>query len=118
MDFGADRVSGGIYTTTVEILGGSYTVVEWGDPAVGSTVVGDPIPMSITEGRINVATESDPGVVTTHYYTGRAPAGTQVTAAQRLRDTVSGIIYLIDYVNTPNAVGTPGDVRLDLRRVT
>ena len=118
MDFGADHVSGGIYTTTVEILGGSDTMDEWGYPAEGSTVVGSPIPMSITEQRITVATESDAGNVTTHYYTGRAPAGTVVTQAQRLRDTVSGIIYLIDYVNTPNAVGTPGDIRLDLRRVT
>lgn len=111
-------MSGGIYTTTVEILGGSDVVDEWGDPAEGSTVIGSPIPMSITEQRILVSTESDPGQVATHYYTGRAPAGTVVTAAQRLRDTVSGLIYLVDYVNTPNAVGTPGDVRLDLRRVT
>lgn len=111
-------MSGGIYTTTVEILGGSDTVDEWGDPAEGSTVIGDAIPISITETRQTVATESDAQAVAVHYYTGRAPAGTVVTVAQRLRDTVSGIIYLVDYVNIPNAVGVPGDVRLDLRRVT
>lgn len=111
-------MSGGVYTTTVEILGGSDTVDEWGDPVEGSTVIGDPIPVSITEQRQTVATESDSQAVAVHYYTGRAPAGTVVTKDQRLRDTVSGIIYLVDYVNIPNAVGVPGDVRLDLRRVT
>jgi hypothetical protein len=104
-------------TTTVDILGGAGAVDEWGDPTEDTTVLAAGIPASITEARQVVATESDPQAVAVHYYTGRLPAGTSVTKDHRLRDA-AGQLYSIDYVNIPNMIGTPGDVRLDLRRVT
>lgn len=106
-----------IPTTTVEILGGTDTTDEWGDPTEGSTVLLADVPAAITESRTVVATESDPQAVAVHYYTGRLPAGTAVTKDQRLRDA-AGTLYVIDYVNIPNSPAAPGDVRLDLRRVT
>lgn len=105
-------------TTTVEILGGAAQVDEWGDPTESTTVVATGVPASITETRQVVATESDAQAVAVHYYTGRLPAGTEVDESQRLRDMITGKVYNIDYVNVPNSVGTPGDVRLDLRRVS
>lgn len=106
-----------IPTTTVDILGGGGSTDEWGDPTESTDVILAGVPASITETRQVVATESDPQAVAVHYYTGRLPAGTAVTADQRLRDA-AGQLYAIDYVNVPNAVAIPGDVRLDLRRVT
>lgn len=112
-------MSGGVYTTWVDVLGGAGGVDEWGYPTESDTVVSaKPVPASITESRQTVATESDPQAVAVHYYTGRVPAGTTITESNRVRDTRSGIIYQVDYVNVPNSVGTPGDIRLDLRRVT
>lgn len=104
-------------TTTVDILGGAGGTDEWGDPTESETVVLAGVPAAITERRNVVATESDPQAVTVHYYTGRVPAGTAVTKDHRLRDA-DGTLYSIDYVNVPRPIGTPGDVRLDLRRVT
>lgn len=112
-------MSSGTYTTWVDVLGGAGTVDDWGYPVEEDTVVStEPVPAHITETRQVVATESDPQAVAVHYYTGRVPAGTTITDANRIRDTRSGIVYQVDYVNTPNAVATPGDIRLDLRRVT
>lgn len=116
-------MSAGVYTTWVDILGdpdpSTTPTDEWGYPTEDDTKLNtDPIPAHITETRQVVATESDPQAVAVHYYTGRLPAGTAVTEAHRLRDTRTGTIYQVDYVNTPNAVATPGDIRVDLRRVT
>lgn len=104
-------------TTLVDILGGASAADEWGDHDESLTVVASGVPASITETRQVVATESDPQAVAVHYYTGRLPAGTVVTKDQRIRDT-AGTLYAIDYVNVPNSIGVPGDVRLDLRRVS
>lgn len=104
-------------TTLVDILGGAGTSDEWGDHDESLTVVASGVPASITETRQVIATESDPQAVAVHYYTGRLPAGTAVTKDQRIRDA-AGNLYSIDYVNVPNAIGAPGDIRLDLRRVS
>lgn len=106
-----------IPTTTVDILGGEAAVDEWGDPTEATDVVQAGIPAAITETRQVVATESDPQAVAVHYYTGRLPAGTVVLPEHRLRDA-AGQLYSVDYVNHPNSPAVPGDVRLDLRRVT
>lgn len=104
-------------TTVIEILGGTAAADVWGDPVEASTVVASGIPAAITETRQVIATESDSQAVAVHYYTGRVPAGTAVTKDQRVRDA-AGNVYSIDYVNVPNAIGAPGDIRLDLRRVS
>ena len=113
-------MSGGVYTTWIDVLGdGEETTDEWGYPVEGDAVVSPrPVPAQITETRQVVATESDPQAVTVHYYTGRVPAGTVIADTNRVRDIRTGTIYQVDYVNVPNSVGTPGDIRLDLRRVT
>lgn len=111
-------MSAGVFTTTVDILGGAGATDAWGDPTEGSTVVLAAVPATITESRQVVATPSDPQAVTVHYYTGRLPAGTPVTRDNRVRDA-SGQIYAVDYVsNTPTSPAIPAYVRLDLRRVT
>jgi hypothetical protein len=118
VDLKANHVSAGVYTTHVDILGGAGEVDEWGDPVESDTIVFHMVPMAITETREVVSTESDAQAVAVHYYTGRAPAGTAVTNAHRVKDLQTGVIYQVDYVNHPNSIGVPGDVRLDLRRVT
>lgn len=106
-----------IPTTTVEILGGDAAVDPWGDPTEGTDVIQAGVPAAITETRQVVATESDPQAVAVHYYTARLPAGTIVLPEHRLRDA-TGQLYAVDYVNHPNSPAVPGDVRVDLRRVT
>jgi hypothetical protein len=112
-------VTAGSYTTRVDILGGSDTVDEWGDPMEGTQVLFPDIPASITESRQVVATESDPQAVAVHYYTARVPRRYPITADYRVQDIRTGDIYSIDYVNRPtnDPTGT-ADTRLDLRRVT
>lgn len=104
-------------TTTVSILGGTDSTDPWGDPSESEAVVVSGIPASIVENRVQVATEGAPQATAVHYYTGRVPAGTAVNRGQRLLDEVSGLKYLIDYVNAPHSRVTPMDIRLDLRRV-
>lgn len=110
-------MSAGVYVTTADILGGADVLDEWGYPAEGNEVLAAGVPITITEGRQVVATESDPQAVAVHYYTGRVPAGTVVTSANRIR-TSNGDLYMVDYVATPASPVIPEDVRLDLRRVT
>jgi hypothetical protein len=111
-------MTAGIYTTTVDVVGGTETVDDWGDPAEGQEVILAGVPALIVENRRVAATESDPQAVVVHYLTGRVPAGTTVTAANRLRDTVTGTLYLVDHVHQPTNPAVPADVRLDLRRVS
>lgn len=110
-----------IPTTTISILGspdGTTPTDEYGDSVESPEPVATGIPAAIHVRRETVATESDPNAVVVWYYVGRVPAGTPVTAAQRVRDDATGTIYLVDnVVNIPSAI-VPQDVRLDLRRVT
>lgn len=103
-------------TTTVTILGGS-TDSDYGDVLDSDEPAGTGIPASIIEGRQIVATESDPQARAIRYYTGRLPNGTVVTDANRLKDEVSGTVYVIDNVTRPVNPVIEQDVRLDLRRV-
>jgi hypothetical protein len=106
-----------IPNTTVSILGGDAPDSDFGDVLDSDTPAGSGIPASIIEGRQVVATESDPQARIIRYYTGRLPAGTEVNDSQKLRDEVTGFIYVIDNVTEPQNPVIPQDVRLDLRRV-
>lgn len=104
-------------TTTVSILSGSSTD-DLGDVLEGTTVSASGVPASILERTKRVFTPTDQRVQTITYYTGRLPAGTAVTVANRVRDDVSGAVYAIDNVSAlVSPVMTP-DLRLDLRRVS
>jgi hypothetical protein len=103
--------------TTVSILGGDAPDSDFGDVLDSDTPAGSGIPASIIEGRQVVATESDAQARIIRYYTGRLPAGTEVNDSQKLRDEVTGFIYVIDNVTEPQNPVIPQDVRLDLRRV-
>lgn len=105
-------------TTTVTILGSETSQTDFGDVLDSDTPAGTGIPANIMEGRVVVATESDQQARVIHYYTARLPNGTVVTGSNRLRDDVTGEIYVIDYVTRPANPVIPQDVRLDLRRVT
>lgn len=104
-------------TTTVSILGGG-TASTYGDDIEGTDVVAAGIPASIIEGREVVATESDPQARVIRYYTGRIPTGTAINNNQRIRDDISGTLYVVNNVTSPTNPAIPMDIRLDLRRVT
>lgn len=105
-------------TTTVTILGSETSQSDYGDVLDSETPAGTGIPANILEGRQVVATESDQQARVIRYYTGRLPYGTVVTGNNRLRDDVTGDVYVIDNVSRPANPVIPQDVRLDLRRVT
>lgn len=103
-------------TTTVTILGGSSDS-DYGDVLDSDEPAGTGIPASIVEGRQIVTTESDAQARAIRYYTGRLPHGTVVNDSQRIRDEVTGEVYVIDNVTQPRNPVMEQDVRLDLRRV-
>lgn len=110
-------MSAGVYTTTLDILGGTGGTDEWGDPLEGTEVLKSGVPAMVVERAQRVATEEDPQAVTVHYYVGRVPAGTPVNRDHRVRDR-DGTLYSIDYVSHPADPTGQADIRLDLRRVT
>lgn len=116
-------MTAGTYTTTVDILGdvdpGAPPPTNgWGDEVEESGVRLAGVPAIIVERPARVATESSREPVTVHYYVARLPNGTQVTEADRIRDTTDGRVYQVDYVSRPASPVVPADVRLDLKRVT
>lgn len=103
-------------TGYVEILRGA-TTDDYGDPVDGDTVVGRVL-ASVLEQRVQPTTGADDRVQQVYTYTGRLPHGTDVQEGDRLRDTASGMIYVIDNISTVNNPVQRNDVRLDLRRAT
>jgi hypothetical protein len=106
-----------IPTTVVAILGGGSSS-DWGDELEGDDPRVTGIPAAIHEGAMKVQTESDPQARAIRYYTGRLPHGTDVTNNERIKDLISGAVYVVDAVTTPVNAALPQDVRVDLRRVT
>lgn len=108
-------------TTTISILGspgGETPTDQYGDSVESADPTAVGIPAAIHTGRETVATESDANAVVVWYFTGRVPAGTAITAAQRVRDESTGEIYVVDNVVRVPSSTMPQDIRLDLRRVT
>lgn len=104
-------------TTTVSILSGSSTD-DLGDVREGTTVSASGVPASILERTKRVFVPADQRVQTVTFYTGRLPAGTVITVANRVKDERTGAVYSVDNVSTVvSPVMTP-DLRLDLRRVS
>jgi hypothetical protein len=105
-------------TTTISIIGGSATYDGWGDVVEGSTVSASGIPASILEQTRLVTRPADNRAQVVRYYTGRVPAGTEVTTSNRILDERTGQLYVIDSVATVASPVITNDVRLDLRRAT
>lgn len=111
-------MTAGVYTTTVDILGGSGGTSEWGDPVEGEETILAAVPAHIVAQRRIVVPEGGRETIAVRYYVGRLPAGTAVDETQRLRDNGTGRVYLIDHVERPVSPVTPQDVQLDLRHVS
>jgi hypothetical protein len=104
-------------TTTISILGGSTTDT-WDDTYDGTTVSASGVLASILEQRQLVTTAADSRAQVVRFYTGRVGPEVAITTANRIRDEVTGDIYVIDNVSRLGNPFAPQDVRLDLRRAT
>ncbi len=106
-----------IPTTTISILGGSSSD-DWDDTYDGTTVSASGVLASILEERQIVTTAADARTQVVRIYTGRVPAETVIDTKNRIRDEVTGDIYVIDNVSRVANPILQQDVRLDLRRAT
>lgn len=111
-------MTAGVYTTTVDILGGPGSVSEWGDLVEDGNVLLANVPALIVADRRIVVPEGGREAIAVRYYTGRLPHGTVVDDTHRLRDNGTGRIYLVDHVEQPVSPVTPQDIQLDLRHVS
>lgn len=103
-------------TTTCSILRGS-TTDGYGDEADANTPVYTNVPISIMETNSTVATPEDPTPRVIRQVTARIGSDVDVTDGDRVKDELTGTIYMIDNViRRGSPVYTP-DTRLDLRLV-
>ena len=103
-------------TCLVDVLTGTV-LDEFGDPEDDTQVAASAVPCSILESSKRVFREDSdtPRIVT--YLVGRVPYGTPVSQGDRLRDTASGQLYLVDAPkHNANPIMTM-DVVMDLRRL-
>jgi hypothetical protein len=104
-------------TTTVNILRGTG-VNTFGDETDDQAPVAEGVPAHITEVRKNASggSSSTPRVV--RYFACRVAVTTDVQDGDRVEDTSTGAVYVIDSLTRP-ATGMPiTDVRIDLRKVS
>jgi hypothetical protein len=106
-----------IPTTTVSVLRGT-TTDDLGDVIDNLTVAASGIVFSLIEQRKTVFVPSANRLQQVMIAIGRGPADMDVTAADRIKDERSGLIYVIDNVSRVQSPVTMNDVRLDLRRAS
>ena len=103
-------------THTVDVLTGT-TADDYGDTADGTTVAATAVPVSIVESARRSQRFDTDTPRTTRSLTGRAPNGTPIRQGDRLRDTASTAIWIVDGVTQQsNPILTP-DLVLELRRI-
>lgn len=103
-------------THVVDVLTGT-AVDDYGDAEDATTVAAASVPVSILErsSTTHRYDSQDPRTITT--LAGRAPAGTVVDQGDRLRDTRTGQLWLVDSVSQ-NANPVAGmDMTMELRRL-
>jgi len=103
-------------TTTCSILRGS-TTDEYGDEVDSDNPVYMNVPISIIETASTVSTAEDPAPRVVRKLTARIGSEVDVVDGDRVKDELTGTIYMIDNViRMGSPVYTP-DTRLDLRLV-
>jgi hypothetical protein len=91
----------------------------FGDPMEIETPLYENVPAAISEVASNETTVAEGMPRQVRYLVGRLPAGTDVQHEDRLRDEVSGQVYLIDGIDeTASSAILDQGVRLELRRVS
>ena len=103
-------------THRVTVLTGA-TVDEYGDPVDGTTVVATDVPMSIVESTRRTMDYAFGTPRTVRITVGRAPYGTPVGQGDRVADTLSPAVWLVDGVTQQTSPVLTPDLVLDLRRV-
>jgi hypothetical protein len=103
-------------SATVAVLRGTTTDA-YGDPVDADTAIRAriPIALAVTNRRVWVPAEQRHTRVSE--ITGRVGWNVDIREEDRLRDTKSGSIYLVEAVTRPPRVTGMEDVRLTLRRV-
>lgn len=105
-----------IASHVVDVLTGTVTDA-LGDETDGTTVAATTVPVSIAETQRRSQRYDSGTPRTIRSLAGRAPYGTPVQQGDRLRDTASPAIWVVDGVTQQgSAIFTP-DLVLELRRV-
>lgn len=105
-----------IPTTTVDILRGESTD-GYGDPVDNDTVATSAVPISIIEQNRRIFLPVENRTTVVRMFAGRVRPGVDVREGDRLRDTSSASIYLVEAVSRPASPVGLADARLDLRRI-
>lgn len=105
-----------VATTTVSVLGGSSSQDAFGDETDSTTVLASQIPASLIE---STRTASEPvsgikRIVRTHIC--RLPPGTDIDETKRIKDDVTGEIYIIVAVTKNSNPVLTQPLRADLKR--
>lgn len=103
-------------THVVDVLTGT-TDDEYGDPVAGTTVAAANIPAAILESSARVSRLDTDTPRTVTILKGRLPSGTPVNDGDRLRDTLTGQLWLIDSASHNANPVIDADITLDLRRL-
>lgn len=105
-----------IPTCLVDILRGE-TTDGYGDAVETDTPIATDVPMSITETSRRIWLPAESRTTRVRMFTGRARPQVDVQEGDRLRDTVTASIYLVEAVSRPASPIGRADARLDLRRI-
>lgn len=105
-----------IPTTTVDILRGETTDA-YGDPADAATPAASGVPASIIETSRRIFLPAESRLTKVRIFTGRVRPEVDVREGDRLRDTTTASIYLVEAVSRPASPIGAADARLDLRRI-
>lgn len=103
-------------THVVDVLTGT-TTDDYGDASDGTTVAATAVPVSILEQSRRASRYDTDAPRTVRFVAGRAPSGTPVAQGDRLRDTASSAVWVVDGVTQQaNPILIP-DLALELRRI-
>lgn len=104
-------------THVVDVLTGTTATDDYGDATDGTTVAASNVAVSIMERARRASRYDTDSPRTIRQLAGRAPHGTPVKQGDRLRDTSSTAVWVVDGITRPsNPILTP-DLVLELRRI-
>jgi hypothetical protein len=104
-------------THVVDVLTGTTATDDYGDATDGATVAAANVAVSIMERARRTSRYGTDSPRTIRELAGRAPHGTPVRQGDRLRDTGSTAVWVVDGITQQsNPILTP-DLVLELRRI-
>lgn len=106
-----------IATATVTIYRGESTDA-FGDSVSASTAIADRIPFSIMEQSVKTTRRGDDRPQSVKYFRGRCSPAVDIRQEDRIKDEITGTIYLVTAVSNVASTVTTNDTRCDLERVT